>query len=165
MIQPWWLMPAAFAVHMLDEMIWLPRWSLTAGGWHAPVGRREFAFASVVVVALVFVAAGAGALGGRESVGVYLMAGVAVLMVVNFFVPHAGSAFQTRRYAPGILTSAFIMVPVSALFIWQVLTHGYILWLPFIAAATGVLLGAAIFWPKLFGLGRRLFGWVPPVPG
>jgi len=162
MIQAWWLMPAAFAVHMLDEIIWLPPWSLTAGGWHPPVGRRAFTFASVVVVVLAFLAAWAGAVGGRQSVGVYLMAGVAVLMLVNLFVPHVGAALQLRRYAPGLLTSALLMAPISLLFIWQALSQGYISLLPFIGAAAGVVAGAAVFWPRLFGLGRRLLGVAQP---
>ena len=33
--QHWqWLFPAAITVHNLEEAIWLPAWSRTAGRWH-----------------------------------------------------------------------------------------------------------------------------------
>ena len=158
MTPAWWLLPAAMTLHMLEEVIWLPPWSQTAGAWHPVVGRRAFSFASAVAVALFFGAAWAGQVGGRESLSAYLVAGLAVLMLVNFFVPHAGAAFQQRAYAPGIVTSALVMVPVSLYLIQQSLTLGIISPLPFIAAAASVVGVAAVFWPWLFGLGRRLLG-------
>ena len=78
--------------------------------------------------------------------------------LVNFFVPHAGAAFQQRAYAPGIVTSALVMVPASLYLIQQSLTLGIISPLPFIAAAASVVGVAAVCWPWLFGLGRRLLG-------
>lgn len=150
----WWLLPAAMLLHMLEEVIWLPLWSQTAGAWHPVVGGRAFSFASAVVVVLFAAAAWAAQLGGRESLGAYLTAGLAVLMLINFFVPHAGAALHLRTYAPGIITSAFVMVPVSLFVIQQALAQGFISILLFVGASVVTVGVAAVIWPWLLGLGR-----------
>jgi hypothetical protein len=154
----WWLLPAALAVHMLEEIIWLPAWSQSAGGWHPPVGRREFTFASMLVVGLGLLAAFAAEWSGPGGWGAYLATGLAAVMVVNFFVPHAGAALQLRRYAPGLASSALLMVPASLYLIQRALALDYVSPLPFIAMAIGTPVIAAYLWPKLFVLGRRLVG-------
>ena len=63
--QHWqWLFPAAITVHNLEEAIWLPGWSRTAGEWHAGVGAFEFRFAVAVLTALAWVVTGLSLHGG-----------------------------------------------------------------------------------------------------
>jgi len=40
-----WLFALAITVHNIEEEIWLPAWSKTAGWFHYPVGIVEFRFA------------------------------------------------------------------------------------------------------------------------
>ena len=75
--------------------------------------------------------------------GAYLVAGLAALMVVNFFVPHAGAALKLRAYAPGLITSALVMVPVSLYVIQQALAHSYISFVLFVPAAVLTIGGGA----------------------
>jgi len=48
-----WLFAAAVTLHNLEEVVWLPRWSHTAGKWHYPVGSFEFRFAVISLTMLV----------------------------------------------------------------------------------------------------------------
>ena len=151
-----WLLAAAIVLHMLEEVIWLPPWSQTAGAWHPPVGRGEFGLSAAVVVLLAVLLAWASQAGGRESLGAYLLAAFSAVMFLNFFVPHAGAALQLRRYAPGLLTSAALVVPASLNFVQQAMAQGYVSALPFLLAAAGATVLVAVVWPRLVGLARRV---------
>jgi hypothetical protein len=52
------LFPVAITVHNLDEAVWLPAWSRTAGRWHVGVGAFEFRLAVAVLTALAWVVTG-----------------------------------------------------------------------------------------------------------
>jgi len=52
-----WLFAVAITIHNLEEALWLPAWSQSAGRWHHPVGAREFRFAVGVLTTLAYIAA------------------------------------------------------------------------------------------------------------
>ena len=51
-----WLFAVAITIHNLEEALWLPGWSQSAGRWHHPVGAREFRFGVGVLTALAYIA-------------------------------------------------------------------------------------------------------------
>ena len=99
-----WLFTLGVLAHNAEEAWRLPAWSARAGRWHAPVAAPVFRFAALVLsglfVAITLVASNSVA-GG---VAAYLMAGYALAMVLNVFMPHVLVTVVTRRYMPGTAT-------------------------------------------------------------
>lgn len=145
----------AVTLHNLEEALWLPRWSQSAGRWHHPVGAREFRFAVGVLTALAYVAACLSVVGGKETVGAYFIAGYALAMLMNVFFPHLLATLLMRRYAPGTATALLLNLPVTILLLYQGLQQSYIRLSMFMWA--GPLVVAAILGtiPLLFAIGRR----------
>jgi hypothetical protein len=151
-----WLLPAAVTLHMIEEIIWLPAWSQTAGFWHGPVRWGQFAFASAVLVGLTFVLTWAAVRSGRESVAVYLAMGLALTMLINVVYPHVGATIHLGRYGPGLVTGLFINLPVMSFLLWWAVREAYITGPTFLLAAGPMLLAAAAGWLLLLYTGSIL---------
>jgi hypothetical protein len=67
-----WLAPLAFAVHNVEEAIWLPSWSPRAGRWHPVVGAGPFRFAVIVLTGEAVAIAARSARDGPRSAGAAL---------------------------------------------------------------------------------------------
>lgn len=146
----------AVALHDLEEAVWLPAWSANAGAWHRPVGAFEFRFA---VAFLAFAAAAAAVLAllqGLGSVGAYLLAGYALAMLANVFVPHVAATILMRRYMPGTATGLALVLPLSAALLSMAFAEGWVSWPVFAFAGPAVAAGLALSIPLLFAVGRRL---------
>ena len=112
-----WLFSLGVVAHNIEEALYLPAWSTTAGRWYAPVGTREFAFAATVL-SLVLVALAAAAISaGSQSIWAYLFTGYVFTMVANVFVPHALGTIALRRYIPGTATALLLNLPLVACFL------------------------------------------------
>lgn len=151
-----WLFPAAVTIHMIEEMIWLPAWSQTAGKWHVPVSSRQFAFASIVLLAVCYGLAMAAVRGGPGSVAVYLVLGLALTMLLNIYFPHIGSMRDLGRYGPGTATAILINLPVMVYLIWQAISGGYIDIGLFLLLAVPMVAAAAAGWSFLLYAGSIL---------
>jgi len=151
-----WLFAGAITLHNLEEALWLPRWSQSAGHWHHPVGVREFRFAVGVLTALAYIAACLSVVGGKESVGAYFIAGYALAMLMNVFFPHLLATLIMRRYAPGMATALLLNLPVTVLLLYQGVQQSYIRLSTFMWA--GPLVVAAILGtiPLSFAIGRAI---------
>ena len=154
-----WVFALAVTLHMLEEVIWLPAWSVDAGGWHEPVGRKEFGFAAVVFLLLLYglcflggewwVANGRVGVWGSEA-AVYLLCGLAVVMAANIFVPHLGATIAQRRYAPGLATAVVFNLPAAALLLWSFFAGGDVRVFWFFVALGVMVITAVWGWPLLF---------------
>lgn len=156
-----WLFVLAIAVHNLEEALWLPAWSQRKGlqhtaRWHRPVGATEFRFAVIVLTAAGAGVALAASLGGKGSVGAYLLSGYALAMLLNVVFPHLLACLVLREYAPGTLTALLLNLPVCALLLELALREGYVDARVFLWAGPLVVLGIAGSIPLLFAIGRRL---------
>ena len=115
-----WLFPVALALHNAEEAIWMPGWQSR----HAaqlplhPPGAFAFRLALVVLTLAAFVVTYYSARQGPGSIWAYLTFGSIVAMLTNVFVPHVPAAILFRGYAPGVVTAAFINLPLSS---WLVL--------------------------------------------
>jgi len=151
-----WLLPVAITIHMVEEMIWLPKWSQTAGSWHKPVSSHQFAFASIILIVVAFALTGAAVRSGKGGIAVYLTTGLALTMLLNIYFPHVGSAIALKRYAPGIVSGVLINLPLMPFFVWQALSNGYVdgLWLVLLGAP--MVITAALGWSLLLYAGSIL---------
>jgi len=151
-----WLFAFAVTVHMIEEVVWLPAWSQSAGKWHEPVERRAFAFATAVMLLFLYLVTFLAGAAPPEKLSIYLLCGLALVMIVNLAIPHLGATITQRRYAPGLATSLLLVVPLSAAVLRQAFASDLVSMPRYLLAALGMLLGTAVIWPALFHAGRRM---------
>ena len=151
-----WLLPAAVTLHMIEEMIWLPEWSKTAGKWHKPVTPRQFAFASIALLVILFAFALAASRSVVGSVFAYVTAGLALTFLLNIYQPHIGSMLELKRYPPGLVTGLLFNLPLMPLIIWQAVSDGYINGLLFLVLAVPLVVVSALGWELLLYTGSIL---------
>jgi hypothetical protein len=153
-----WLLPAAVTLHMIEEMIWLPEWSKTAGSWHKPVTSPQFAFASLALLVIIFAVAWAAARleGWVSTAAAYLAAGLALTFFFNLYFPHIGSMIELKRYGPGIVTGLLINLPLMPFLIWQAIRDGYMDGLVFLLLAAPLVIAFAFGWSLLLNAGSIL---------
>jgi Protein of unknown function with HXXEE motif len=96
-----WLGVLAFAVHNVEEAIWLPRWSRAAGRWHPVVEDGPFRFALIVLTGEAVGVTAWSARSGPRSTGAALSGGLSVMLIANAVVPHLAAMVARRRYALG----------------------------------------------------------------
>lgn len=156
-----WLFTAGVLAHNLEEAVYLPAWSGTAGRWHAPVGSGEFRFAVCVLSVVLVALAGSAFATGPRSTWAHLFAGYVFAMVANVVVPHVAGTLALRRYVPGTATAVLFNLPLGALFLQQALAQGFVVGsrMVWLGPATALLLLVSI--PLLFAVGRRVL----PRPG
>lgn len=151
-----WLFVLAVGLHNLEEALWLPAWSQRAGRWHFPVGAVEFRFAVAVLTVAAAAVALAANIGGKGSVGAYLVSGYALAMLLNVVFPHVLASLILREYAPGTLTALLLNLPVCALLLEHALREQYVEMQVFLWAGPLVALAIAASIPLLFWIGRCL---------
>jgi hypothetical protein len=151
-----WLLPAAVTLHMIEEMIWLPAWSQTAGTWHVPVSSGQFALASVVLLLGVYGLTGLALRGGPGSAAVYLAMGLALTMLLNVYFPHVGSTIDLGRYGPGLVTGVLINLPLMPYLIWRAARDGYMNGRRFLLLSLPMVAVAAFGWSLLLYAGSIL---------
>lgn len=153
-----WSFALVVTLHMIEEIIWLPAWSQDVGKWHEPVKRGEFVFATAVMLLFLYLITYLSSSAEPESLSIYLLCGLALVMIVNLVIPHLGATITQRRYAPGLGTSLFLVLPVGVSLLWQAFALELISMPSYFMAGVGMLLGTAVIWPALFHIGRRMLG-------
>lgn len=149
-----WLFALAVTLHNLEEALFLPTWSRSAGRWHHPVGAPEFRFAVAVLTLFAYAAAYLAAIGGKESVGSYLLAGYALAMLLNVLFPHVLATLVMRRYAPGTVTALLLNLPTTLLLLLRGLQDGYFQLHKLAWVGPLVVIGVLAAIPVLFAVGK-----------
>ena len=157
-IVPWffWLFPVAFAIHNIEEALWLPKWSQSAGRFHKPVGPFEFRFAIIVLTALATIITAFLYGSGKQSVPSYLFFAYNFGMLLNVFMPHLTATIALKKYCPGLLTGILMLLPTTGLLLRYGYNNQYFLFpmfwyvtIPFAAIVIGSI-------PLLFKIGRTI---------
>jgi hypothetical protein len=150
-----WLFVGAVAAHNLEEAIWLPAWSQTAGRWHRSVGSAEFRFAVLVLTLLAAFAAWLATVQEKGNFGAYLVAGYALAMLLNVLVPHLLATLLLRRYMPGTATALLLILPVTLGLLREAIRGGDVDWRTFLIFGPIVVAGIVALIPLLFWIGRK----------
>ena len=146
-----WLFPVALALHNAEEAIWMPGWQAR----HAaqlplhPPGALEFRIVLVVLSLASFVVTYFSARRGSGSIWAYLTFGSIVTMLVNVFVPHVPAAILFRGYAPGVVTAAFINLPLSSWLVLRAVRERWVVGWKAVAFGAGIPIvigGAIVAW-------------------
>ena len=150
-----WFLALSETLHTIEEAIWLPEWSHTAGLWHPPVSPFEFRFAVAVVTLAVY---GVILYFTRRSTFTsrLLMGGTLVVIFVNVFAPHLAAAVMTGRYAPGVLTGVLLNLPVTFYLLRRGLKEGEFTPASLARGAVACALLALTLMPGSFFAGRWL---------
>jgi Protein of unknown function with HXXEE motif len=152
-----WFFAAAVTVHNAEEALFLPQWSHLARHRRHPVDGREFRFAVGVLTGLAYALAYVSGISGKESVGAYLIAGYALAMLINVFLPHLVATLVMRRYVPGTATGLLFNFPVTALLLCQAFQQGYVRLHVFMWAGPLVVAAVLGSLPLLLAVGRYCF--------
>jgi hypothetical protein len=105
-----WLFVGAFAAHVAEEFLGgFPEWFRLIAGRPLPTGD----FLVINGVALVLMVVAARAATRRDSLG-WLVIGIATIALVNGLA-HFLASLATARYAPGLITSVVLYLPLSQL--------------------------------------------------
>ena len=146
----------AVTLHNLEEAVWLPDWSQKAGRWHRPVEKIPFRFAVLVLTLLAYGFAYLGLMGGKQSVGIYLLGGYAFVTLVNVFFPHLLAAIWLNQYVPGLGTALALNLPICSALLFVVLKEDYVSPWPLLITGGIFAGGALIIIRVLFKLGKRV---------
>ena len=107
-----WLLAITETLHNIEEAIWLPGWSKSAGMWHPPVNPFEFRFAVAAITLLIY-----GIIyyfsKKYSNISKYLMAGSLAIILFNVLMPHLLATIITGRYTPGVVTGLLFNVPAT----------------------------------------------------
>ena len=151
-----WLFPLAITIHNLEEAIWLPAWSESAGKYHKPVGKFEFRFAVFVLTVLAYFLTFKSISTGASSIYTYLFYAYNLSMWINVFLPHVAATILLKRYCPGLLTALLLNLPVTSLLLYNAIKMEQVSLGKFIIISvvfTGAILVSI---PLLFRLGQKI---------
>ncbi len=151
-----WLFPLVFALHNIEEAIWFPAFSKSAGKFHQPVEKFEFAFAVIILTIVSIVITILFSLNGKLSIACYLYFAFNFGMLINVFFPHLLATIALRKYCPGLLTGVLLLVPITIYILLFGHSNKYFIfprfW--FIAIPFTLLVIGSI--PFLFKLGKHI---------
>jgi hypothetical protein len=151
-----WLFALAVTLHNAEEALLLPNCSLRTGRWPMPVGPFEFRFAVIVLTIAAYGVAYVSAEQGPQTTAAYVLAGYALAMLLNVFVPHLFATLALRQYAPGTLTALLGNLPVCSLLLRAGIQDGHIQMEKLTWFGPVVVVSILATIPCLFFLGRKL---------
>ncbi|SDY03079.1 Protein of unknown function with HXXEE motif-containing protein [Evansella caseinilytica] len=143
----------SITLHNLEEALWLPAWSRTAGKFQKPVSPDSFYFAVIVITSLAYLSALFYFVQPSSVIAKYLLVGFIGSMIVNAVFPHLAATIAFKKYAPGVLTGALLNIPVNSLIIYQFFRRDELTAAEFIASTAVIGLLLLISIPLLFRLG------------
>lgn len=123
---PIWLFVGAVCLHHVEEAYGAVAFARQAArlrlGVSATAVRLGLAIVTAVFVGVAIVAT----LGEARGPSAYLIAGLALAMIVNAFVPHVVATLATRAYAPGTATAVLGNLPAGAYLLCRSLRDGWV---------------------------------------
>jgi hypothetical protein len=151
-----WAFPVAFTIHNIEEAIWLPAFSQSAGKYHKPVRRFEFVFALIVITLFAAVITFLFYLSGKHSVACYLFFSFNFGMLINVFIPHLVATIALKKYCPGLLTGILFLTPTTIYLLLYGYNNGYFVFPTFWFVT--IPFAAVVLWsiPFLFKVGKYL---------
>lgn len=152
----WIFFPLAITLHNIEEALWLPRWSRYAKRFHAPVEQNEFLFAVILVTILAYLSTFLAMAFPSVLIFRQIFFGVLGAMILNAFVPHLAATIALRRYAPGLVTAVFLLVPINSIILYQALADGYLQWLELGLSTLVVVVVILALLPLFFRLGKSI---------
>lgn len=145
----------AISMHNLEEAVWLPKWFAKAGKYKRELSQNEFIFAVVIITILAYSAAFLYMVFPQSMIVTSFYFGFCGAMILNLFM-HLIPTIQLRKYAPGLITSLFVVCPTNAYIIMTAIRLGLVTIMQFLLSTfiIGLLLLALL--PLLFKVGKSV---------
>ena len=145
-----------FTLHNIEEAIWLPDWSKSAGKFHRKVSGRVFRFTIVIITVLGYLIAFQFFLFARYiNVSRFIFCGFVLMMVLNVFFPHLAATIALKKYAPGLGTGVLFNAPLG-IYILASTIHGTTEILYLLLSAAGITAFTLGLISILFRIGKTL---------
>ena len=112
------LLPIAFAIHNLEEVLRMESWSKT---FQTSVTTEQFSIAVSLFTILAFVLIYVKKFYRTEIQYFYFVSSFAGMLFLNVFFPHLIASIYFKQFSPGVVSALLINLPLS----------GYLLWLIF----------------------------------
>ena len=151
--------PLAITLHNIEEALWLPQWSHHAAKYHSPVEKNEFHFALIIITALAYLVTFFRVILPDVVFISWIFYGFLGVMIINAIFPHLVATIALKKYAPGLFTGIFLIIPINSILIYRAVSIGFttITEVIIATAAVGILLILII--PLLFKAGRALINY------
>jgi len=153
-----WLFTAGVCLHNAEEGYFAVAFSERASRLHWRIHPTAFRVALAALSGVFVCVAVAATIGGPRSIGAYLIAGVALAMVVNAFAPHLTATIASRRYAPGTATAIALNLPLGVMLICSSLKYGDVDPAVFVYAGPITAIGVLALVPPFVLLARKVTG-------
>lgn len=151
-----WLFPVAETLHNVEEAIGLPAWMEKLPNGYPQIGWREFAFATVIITLLVYLATWIGFHARPQSRWLHFFSAVAAGVGFNVFIPHLAGTLVTGSYMPGLASGLALNVPIAFILLRHLLKKRYISLTPLFLWFIAINVAIYALLPILFALGRLL---------
>ncbi len=148
-----WILAISEILHNLEEAIWLPDWSKTAGIWHPKVGALEFRIADLLIT-LMFCGVIYYFSKYKSNLSKFLMGGVLISILFNVLMPHLLATALTLNYMPGVVLGILLNVPVTLYLLIRGLREGFYKVKSLVLAGICFALAAFPLLQLLFAVGR-----------
>ncbi len=150
-----WFFCGAITLHNIEEAIFLPTWSQSAGPWHHPVNAFEFRFAVIFLTLIAYLLAFLCQIESAAHFCRYLISGYALAMMLNVLFPHLAATIVMKKYAPGLATGLVLNLPVTTLLILAAFKENLIVPSVFIYTAPATILGILLLIPVFFHIAKK----------
>ena len=112
-----WLVPVLFAIHNLEEVPQMERWSKRIPSHYSqPVTTRQFSLAVTLLTLLVLVVTILAVNYPANRLFYLLVFEFQVIILLNVFVPHVLTTVRFKMYSPGLVSGIVLSLPFSIFF-------------------------------------------------
>lgn len=151
--------PLAITLHNIEEALWLPQWSQHASKYHKPVEKSEFHFALIIITALAYLVTFFRVIIPDVVFISWMFYGFLGVMVINAIFPHLIATIALKKYAPGLFTGIFLIIPINSILIYRAIDIGFITITEVIVATAVMGVFLILIIPLLFRAGRTLINY------
>ncbi len=103
-----------FSLHNIEEALWLPEWSKSAGRYQKEISANGFRFAVIIITALGYLVTFQYFIFSETYMfSKLLYLSFVAMMVLNVILPHLLLTIIMGKYAPGLITGVLLNLPIG----------------------------------------------------
>ncbi len=103
-----------FTIHNIEEALWLPKWSQSAGKYHKEISFNVFRFAVIVITIIGYLLTFQYFIFSEKyTFSKLLYFSFVLMMVLNVIFPHLIATIVMKKYAPGLIKGVFLNMPIG----------------------------------------------------
>lgn len=122
-----WLFPIAVTIHNSEEAVFMPRWIAAHANrlpWHP--GHTKIWCGLLLLTIAAFAITYLSARKNKQSVWAYLLFGYMSAMLANVLIPHIPATLIFREYTPGVVSAAFVNLPVMSILLYLAVSEDWV---------------------------------------